>query len=151
MPFVELIRQNQNDGFEMEVALIGTIEIVMRKIAPSGSVSETVLVSLPGAESQEATHSSDILTFPGLEICINEQTVYHNNQLVSLTHHEFFTLLYLTRHPGWVFSREQIHETVWKESGDGGAVVTNVVSQIRKKIGDRYIKTVIGSGYKFEI
>lgn len=58
--------------------MVGTIEIVMRKIAPSGSVSETVLVSLPGAEAQEATHSSDILTFPNLEIRINEQTVYHN-------------------------------------------------------------------------
>lgn len=52
----------------------------------------------------------------------------------------------MTRHPGWVCSKEQIHEAVWRESGDGGAAVTNVVSQIRKKIGDRYIKTVIGSG-----
>lgn len=131
--------------------MIGTIEIVMRKMDPSGSVSETVLVSLPGAESQEATHSSDILTFSGLEIRINEQTVYHNGIPVPLTHHEFFTLLYLTRYPGWVFSREQIYEAVWKENSDGGAAVTNVVSQIRKKIGDRYIKTVIGSGYKFEV
>ena len=69
------------------------IEIVMRTIAPSGSVSETVLVSLPGAESQETTHSSDILTFPNMEIRINEQTVYHNGIPVPLTHHEFFTLL----------------------------------------------------------
>lgn len=127
-----------------------TIEIVMRKIALSGSVSETVLVSLPGVESQEPTHGSDILTFPGLEIRIHEQAVYHNNQPVPLTHHEFFTLLYLAQHPGWVFSREQIHETVWRESGDGGAAVVSVISQLRKKIGNRYIKTVIGSGYKFE-
>lgn len=55
--------------------MVGTIEIVMRKIAPSGSVSETVLVSLPGTESQEATHSSGIFTFPGLEIHIREQAV----------------------------------------------------------------------------
>ena len=52
--------------------MVGTIEIVMRKIAPSGSVSETVLVSLPGAESQEAAYSADILSFPNLEIYINE-------------------------------------------------------------------------------
>ena len=38
-----------------------------------------------------------------------------------------------------------------KNPGMAGAAVTNVVSQIRKKIGDRYIKTVIGSGYKFEV
>lgn len=62
-----------------------------------------------------------------------------------------FTLLYLAQHPNWVFSKEQIYEAVWKEFGDGGAAVVNAVSQIRRKIGDRYIKTVINSGYKFEV
>ncbi|MDY3745995.1 MAG: winged helix-turn-helix domain-containing protein [Lachnospiraceae bacterium] len=130
--------------------MFGTIEIVMRKIAPSGSVSETILVSLPGAESQETTHSSDILTFLNLEIRINEQTVYHNGIPVPLTHHEFFTLLYLAQHPSWVLSKEQIYEAVWKADPEHcGATVANVVSQIRRKIGDGYIETVVGSGYRF--
>lgn len=126
------------------------IEIVMRKIAPSGSVSETVLVSLPGAESQEATHSSDILIFPDLEISINEQTVYQNNHPVRLTHHEFFTLLYLAQNPSWVLLKEQIYEAVWKADPEHcGAAVANVVYSLRRKIGDGYIETVVGSGYRF--
>lgn len=132
------------------VILVGTIEIVMRKIAPSGSVSETVLVSLPGTEAQETTHSSDILTFPNLEIRINEQTVYHNGIPVPLTHHEFFTLVYLAQHPFWVLSKEQIYEAVWKENPEHcGTAVANVVYSLRRKIGDGYIKTVVGSGYRF--
>ena len=130
--------------------MVGTIEIIMRKIAPSGSVSETVLVSLPGAEAQETTHSSDILTFSNLEIRINEQTVYHNVIPVPLTHHEFFTLLYLAQHPSWVLSKEQIYETVWKAAPEHcGAAVANVVYSLRRKIGDGYIETVVGSGYRF--
>lgn len=122
----------------------------MRKIAPSGSVSETVLVSLPGEESQEVIHSSDILTFPNLEIRINEQTVYHNGIPVPLTHHEFFTLLYLAQHPFWVLSKEQIYEAVWKADPEHcGAAVANVVYYLRRKIGDGYIETVVGSGYRF--
>ncbi len=132
--------------------MVGTIEIVMRKIAPTGSVSETVLVSLPGAESQETTHSSDILTFHNLEIRINEQTVYHNGIPVPLTHHEFFTLLYLAQHPFWVLSKEQIYEAVWKADPEHcGAAVANVVYSLRRKIGDGYIETVVGSGYKFVV
>lgn len=132
------------------VIMVGTIEIVMRKIAPSGSVSETVLVSLPGAESQETTQSSDILTFPNLEIRINEQTVYHNGISVPLTHHEFFTLLYLAQHPSWVLSKEQIYEAVWKADPEHcRAAVANVVYSLRRKIGDGYIETVVGSGYRF--
>ena len=97
----------------------------------------------------ESPHS--ILSFSNLEIRPREQMVYRDGEIVSMTYHEFFTLLYLAQHPGWVFSKEQIYENVWKESGDGGAAVVSVVSQIRRKIGDKYIKTVIGSGYKFEI
>ena len=130
--------------------MVGTIEIVMRKIAPSGSVSETVLVSLPGAESQEATHSFDILTFPNLEIRINEQAVYYNGIPVPLTHHEFFTLLYLAQHPSWVLSKEQIYEAVWKADPEHcGAAVANVVYSLRRKIRDEHIETVVGSGYRF--
>ena len=93
----------------------------------------------------------DKLSFPGLEIRPREQMVYRVGELVSMTYHEFFTLLYLAQHPGWVFSKEQIYSAVWKEPGTNcGAAVTNVVSQIRRKIGEQYIKTVVGSGYRFE-
>ena len=100
-------------------------------------------LSVPGEQR-------NILTFPNLEIRINEQTVYHNGIPIALTHYEFFTLLYLAQHPFWVLSKEQIYEAVWKENSEHcGAAVTNVISQIRRKIGDGYIETVVGSGYKF--
>lgn len=130
----------------------GKIEIVMRKIESSGSISETVLVTLSNAEqTQTSSYLLDTLTFPGLEIRPREQMVYRDGEIISMTYHEFFTLLYLAQHPGWVFRKEQIYEMVWKESGTNcRAAVTNVVSQIRRKIGEQYIKTVVGSGYRFE-
>lgn len=95
-------------------------------------------------------HKPSILTFPGLDIHIREQTVYHNGTLIPLSHYEFFTLTYLAAHPKWVFSKKQIYEAVWKEPGDKcGSAVVNVVSQIRRKIGDGYIETVVWSGYRF--
>lgn len=96
--------------------------------------------------------SVDVLSFPGMEIYLKEQTVYLNHTLIQMSHYEFFTLSYLAQHPGWVFSKEQIYEAVWKEPGECcGSAVTNVISQIRKKLdGREYIKTVINSGYKFE-
>ena len=94
--------------------------------------------------------SPDILTFPNLEIRINEQSVYHNGIPIPLTSHEFFTLLYLAQHPSWVLSKEQIYEAVWKADPEHcGAAVANVVYSLRRKIGDGYIETVVGSGYRF--
>ena len=100
-------------------------------------------LSVPGEQR-------NILTFPNLEIRINEQTVYHNGIPIALTHYEFFTLLYLAQHPSWVLSKEQIYEAVWKADPEHcGAAVANVISQLRRKIGDGYIETVVGSGYRF--
>lgn len=117
-------------------------------------VINKILTAVEGEPTMEYIsnpYNPSVLIFPDLEIRINEQAVYHNGIPVPLTHHEFFTLLYLASHPVWVLSKEQIYEAVWKENSEHcGAAVTNVVSQIRRKIGEGYIKTVVGSGYRFE-
>lgn len=96
-----------------------------------------------------------VLTFSDLEIRIREQTVYKSGIPIPMSHYEFFTLCYLAKHPGWVFTKQQIYEAVWGNTeGDCNTAVTNVVSQIRKKINpdnpkQGFIKTVVNSGYKF--
>ena len=118
------------------------LQDVVKYLSDNAQCQVTKL-SVPGEQR-------NILTFPGLEICINEQTAYHNGNPVPLTHHEFFTLLYLAQHPSWVLSKEQIYEAVWKADPEHcGAAVANVVYSLRRKIGDGYIETVVGSGYRF--
>lgn len=129
---------------------IGKILIITFSDSEEKIVNKIILAMEGTMEYIQNLHSSDILTFPGLEIHIHEQTAYHNDTLIPMTHHEFFTLLYLAEHPSWVLSQSAIYEAVWKEPGDKcGSAVTNVVSQIRRKIGDGYIETVVGSGYRF--
>ena len=100
--------------------------------------------------------SNASLSFPNLEIRLKEQTVSCNGQLVTLTYHEFAVLAYLARHPGWVFSAYQIYEAIWCKDGENcGTAVASIISQIRRKLTPDtpkggYIRTVLGSGYKFE-
>ncbi len=77
-------------------------------------------------------------------------------QLVTTTATEFRLLDYLARHPGRVFSRDQLLDAVW---GDARFVtprsVDVYVRRIREKIEDdaeepRYLKTMRGAGYRFE-
>ena len=99
--------------------------------------------------------SNASLSFPNLEIRLKEQTVSCNGQLVTLTYHEFAVLAYLARHPGWVFSAYQIYEAIWCKDGENcGTAVASVIGQIRRKLTPDtpkggYIRTVLGSGYKF--
>lgn len=116
-------------------------------------IMDKILIAVEGEPTMEHIanhHTPSGLTFPNLEIRINEQIVYHNGIPVPLTHHEFFALLYLAQHPSWVLSKEQIYEAVWKADPEHcGAAVANVVCSLRRKIGDGYIETVVGSGYRF--
>lgn len=97
----------------------------------------------------DQTAVDDTLSFRNLEIRPKERTVYRDGKSVVLSHYEFSALLYLAQPPNWVFSKEQIYTAVWKAPGDGGAAVPNIICQIRHKIGEGYIETVVGSGYKF--
>ena len=126
----------------MIISFSDSEEHIMQKIMD-------VLRDVPVVE--HPLEQSCILASSDLKIHLKERTVYRNGERVTMTHHEFFTLAYLAQHPGWVFSKEQIYEAVWQETGDRcGTAVVNVISQIRRKLGEGYIKTVVGSGYKFE-
>ena len=73
-----------------------------------------------------------------LQIDIRCHTVFMNDQKIELSLKEFTVLKYLTEHPGWVFSHEEIYRNVWKEE---------------LKVDSRnwnYIRTVRGVGYKFQ-
>ena len=124
-------------------------EHILNKIIEAiANEPEFVPIALPPSNAS--------LSFPDLEIRLKEQTVSCRGQLVTLTHHEFAVLAYLARHPGWVFSASQIYEAVWNvDSEHCGTAVASVIGQIRRKLTPDmprggYIRTVLGSGYKFE-
>ncbi len=87
------------------------------------------LAEEPGIEVVEPPAAKHTLTIPGLELHLRKQTVKWQGQPLHLTHLEFFTLAYLARHPGWIFTQEQIYEAVWHEfPEDCGAAVVNIIS-----------------------
>ena len=53
-----------------------------------------------------------VLTFSDFEIRVREQAVYKNGVFIPMSHYEFFALCYLAKHPGWVFSKQQIYESL---------------------------------------
>ena len=105
---------------------------------------------------EDRTLPSEKIEMADLQILLPEKKVYRNGQEISLNRHEFDTLVYLARHPGWVRSKEQIYEAVWTEEVENYEnAVMWCISQLRKKLEpdpDRlqYIHTLKGVGYKFE-
>ena len=69
---------------------------------------------------------------------------------LNLPKKEFELLSLLTSQPGKVFTREVILSTVWGDDVVVGDRTIDVhIRKLREKIGDEYIKTIKGVGYKF--
>ena len=64
---------------------------------------------------EDRTLPSEKIELADLQILLPEKKVYRNGQEIPLNRHEFDTLVYLARHPGWVRSKGQIYEAVWTE------------------------------------
>lgn len=77
-------------------------------------------------------------------------TVKRGNEDIKLTKVQFEILLKMSRHPGTVFTRDQLlHSDVFDRSIDAH------MKRLRKALGDspedpKYIETVTGVGYKFK-
>ena len=86
-------------------------------------------------------------------IMINKDTfqIFVDSEEITLPKKEFLLLYYLMTVPGKAFSREEIISEVWNDSFVGDRTIDVHIRKIRDKIGDRYIKTIKGVGYKFNI
>jgi two-component system alkaline phosphatase synthesis response regulator PhoP len=70
---------------------------------------------------------------------------------LELTLSEFRLLHHLARHPGWVFTREQLLDQLrGADSDSSGRAMDLVVMGLRRKLGHfgHYIETVRGVGYR---
>jgi DNA-binding response OmpR family regulator len=103
-----------------------------------------------------AEQPSGVLAFGALRIDPERREVRVGGEVVELRPKEFDLLLALARHPGQVFTREQLLNTVWGYDFEGFSRTVDVhVQHVRDKLqaaggGAGWVNTVWGVGYKFE-
>ena len=85
-----------------------------------------------------------------LSIDVEKRTVMINDKQVELTLKEFELLNLLAKGNGKVFTRNELLEKIWGYDYYGDTRTVDVhIHSLRKIIGDEYILTVRGVGYKF--
>ena len=99
----------------------------------------------------------EIIDIENIRIYTKEYKVEKNGRDLDLSRNEFELLVFLSKNPRQVFSREQLYERIWGFDSYGDLnTVTVTINRLRQKIEDnpknpKYILTVWGVGYKFEI
>ncbi len=89
------------------------------------------------------------LTFEDLEIDLDAREVYRAGERVELTFKEFELLCLLVSRRGIVLTRDEILAQVWGYDYSGETRTVDMhIKFLRKKLGETYITTVRGVGYK---
>ena len=156
VPVIMLTARVEDDDRILGLEL-GADDYVGKPFNPRELVArvKAVLRRVQVAEAPAA--GNDVLKFPNLLINRQEYAATAGGNTVQLTAKEMDLLWHMASHPGRVFSREQLLESVWgyEYIGDTRTVDTHI-KRIRHKLGVQEdgpwdIKTVWGIGYKFEV
>lgn len=99
----------------------------------------------------------EIIEIENIRIYTKEYKVEKDGRDLDLSRNEFELLIFLSKNPRQVFSRGQLYDRIWGFDSYGDLnTVTVTINRLRQKIEDnpknpKYILTVWGVGYKFEI
>ncbi|MBF2008937.1 MAG: response regulator transcription factor [Chlorogloeopsis fritschii C42_A2020_084] len=92
-----------------------------------------------------------ILSAGDIVLDLRTRKVKVGDHLIELSAREFTLVETFLRHPEQVLSREQLLSQVWGYGYDPGNNIVDVyVGYLRKKLGNNFIETVRGMGYRLK-
>ena len=156
VPVIMLTARVEDEDRIMGLEL-GADDYVAKPFNPRELIARIKAVLRRAQGNEPVAAGVDVLNFSNLRINRSEYVATAAGNTVQLTAKEMDLLWHLASHPGRVFSREQLLESVWgyEYFGDTRTVDTHI-KRLRHKLGVQEdspwdIKTVWGVGYKFEV
>jgi len=139
----------RNEDYSQIAALdVGGDDYITKPIRPRVLVSRIKALLRRSRQTEE---KESILQLGELTINKERISVKKGEKEIELAKKEFELLSLLVSKPGKVFSRDEIFNKVWGTDVIVGNRTIDVhIRKLREKIGDEYIKTIKGIGYKFE-
>lgn len=127
---------------------VGADDYITKPIRPRVLISR---ISALLKRNKIIAEKEEKVSLEGIVIDTEKYTVTKNGKSIDLRKKEFELLALLAEKPGKVFTRDNILNTLWgNEVVVGDRTIDVHVNKLREKVGEKYIRTIKGVGYKFE-
>lgn len=136
--------QDELFGFEL-----GVDEYISKPFSPKILVARVEAIL-----KRTSKDTTEIKDYAGIEIDQEGRTVKVEGKAIELSLREYELLVYLIENENIALSRDKILNNVWNYDYYGDSrTIDSHIKKIRHKLGKkgRYIKTMRGVGYKFEV
>ncbi len=142
----------RSEDFTQIAALdVGGDDFIKKPIRPGVLLSR--IKALLRRNSRQADEAADNIIKVGNLLLDREKVMIQKDGMtINLAKKEFELISLLITRPGKVYTREEIFKKIWGSDVIVGNRTIDVhIRKLREKLGDEYIKTVKGVGYKLEI
>lgn len=147
---IAFLTAREEDYSQIAALDVGGDDYITKPIRPRVLISRVkALIRRSGKGSSD--DGSNVLTIGNLTIDKEKFLVKKGDKKIDFAKKEFELFNLLVSKPGKVFTREEIFNKVWGTDVIVGNRTIDVhIRKLREKLGDNYIKTIKGIGYKFE-
>src|SRR5690606_5271808 len=145
--FIVFLTARSEEYSEVAAFDVGADDYITKPIKPRALMSR---INALFRRDSKKNPPSNVVTAGDLTIDRTSYTVRINDREISLPKKEFELLFFLAQNPNKVFSREELLQNIWGSDVYVLARTVDVhIRKVREKIGDDFITTVKGVGYKF--
>jgi len=145
--YVMMLTARSEEFTEVSAFNVGADDFIVKPIKPRALHSRIEAVMRRRVSRQTLPA---VLQFKNLKIDREQYLVTCREEELNLPRKEFELLFFLAQSPNKVFDRDEILNAIWGSDVYVLARTVDVhVRKIREKIGDDFISTVKGVGYKF--
>lgn len=146
--FIIFLTARSEEYSEVAAFDVGADDYITKPIKPRALLSR--IAALFRRDTKKS--GNNVITVGDLVIDRDSYTVKVQGREVSLPKKEFELLFFLAQNPNKVFSREDLLQNIWGSDVYVLARTVDVhIRKVREKIGEDYITTVKGVGYKFGV
>lgn len=147
--FIIFLTARSEEYSEVAAFDVGADDYIHKPIKPRALISR--IGALFRRETKKETDNNKVAV-RDLIIDRSSYTISKDGKIIILPKKEFELLYFLAKNPNMVFSRDELLKNIWGADVFVLARTVDVhIRKVREKIGDDYIFTVKGVGYKFNL
>ena len=147
--FIVFLTARSEEYSEVAAFDIGADDYITKPIKPRALMSRIAAMFRRGEAKGK---DNNLISVGDLTIDKTSYTIMIKEKKITLPKKEFQLLYFLAQNPNKVFSRDDLLQNIWGTDVYVLARTVDVhIRKVREKIGEGFIRTIKGVGYKFEM